>query len=89
VQIVFVKLACVSLATVRLSADTDGLIREEVSRTTTLPSFLTNSALNSQSQSQTTPSTENAKEETDANVPDDIANFYQVKLITGCMNNLG
>ncbi len=55
-------------------ADTDGLIREEVARTTTLPAFMTNSVTNSQPQV----STEEVKTEPDANVPDDIANFYQV-----------
>ncbi len=59
-------------------ADTDGLIREEAPRSTSLPSFLTaNSSLaNSQTQQ---PTTEEAKPEQDPNVPDDIANFYQVR----------
>ena len=56
------------------AGDTDGLIREEVTRTTTLPAFLTNSVVSSQPQV----STEEVKAEPDANVPDDIANFYQV-----------
>jgi len=54
-------------------ADTDGLIREEVSRTTTLPSFMTT---NTQASTSTK---EAVKQEPDENVPEDIATFYQVK----------
>ena len=58
------------------SADTDGLIREEVSRTTTLPSFM---MTNTQSATTTTATTaEEEKKAADENVPDDIATFYQV-----------
>jgi hypothetical protein len=55
------------------AADTDGLIREEVPVTTTLPSFMT-----ANTASAATTAVDSVKLEADANVPDDIANFYQV-----------
>ena len=55
-------------------ADTDGLIREEISRTTMLPSFMTT---NTQLASAGSTSKDAIKQEPDKNVPEDIATFYQ------------
>ena len=55
-------------------ADTDGLIREEISRTTMLPSFMTT---NTQLASAGSTSKDAIKQEPDKYVPEDIATFYQ------------
>jgi len=56
---------------IKFSASTDGLLREEVSQITKLPSFLQTSA-------KAVNKPEDASEEQVSNVPDDIASFYQV-----------